>query len=146
MPATARTAKRAAPSRQTPTRENQMIRFLPLFVVAAGLTAQSTSIFPSEYSAVAEGPNSSANLPLANGTSRTLIVYDKDDVGVPSGRSITQLGFREDAGTSAMDTGRALQLEIRMGYTTQSPNSLSTTFDTIYEGAPTTVFGPALFT
>jgi hypothetical protein len=122
-----------------------MIRCLPLFLVAAGLSAQSTSIFPSEYTAVAEGPNSSANLPLANGTSRTLIVYDQVDVAVPAGRSITQLGFREDATTTTLDTGRGLQLEIRMGYTTQSPNSLSTTFDSIYEGAPTTVFGPALF-
>ncbi|HZN37500.1 MAG TPA: hypothetical protein VFD82_01785 [Planctomycetota bacterium] len=122
-----------------------MIRHLPLFLIAAGLSAQSTSIFPSEYSAVAEGPNSSPNLPLANGTSRTLIVYDQADVTVPSGRSITQLGFREDASTSTLDTGRALQLEVRMGYTTQSPNSLGTTFDTIYDGTPATVFGPALF-
>jgi len=123
-----------------------MIRCLPLFLLAAGLAAQSTSIFPSEYTAVAEGPNSSANLPLANGTSRSLIVYDAADVTVPTGHSITQLGFREDATTTTLDNGRALQLEIRMGYTTLSPSSLSTTFDSIYDGAPTTVFGPTLFT
>ena len=123
-----------------------MIRQLPaLLLAAAGLHAQTTAIFPSEYSAVAEGPFSSNNLPLANGTSRAMAVYDRADLTVPAGQSIVQLGFRQDATTTSLDTGRALQLEIRMGYTTLAPNSIGTTFDSVYESTPVTVFGPALF-
>ncbi len=123
-----------------------MLRHLStVFAVAAGLAAQSTSIFPSEYTAVAEGPFNSPNLPLANGTSRVMAVYDQADLTVPAGATITQIGFRQDATLTTLDTGRALQLEVRMGYTTQAPNSVSTTFDSVYDGAPTTVFGPALF-
>jgi hypothetical protein len=137
----------AAISRRNPTLHTftHMLRYLSTLLVAAGLAAQSTSIFPSEYTAVAEGPLNSPNLPLANGTSRSLIVYDRADVSVPNGATITQLGFRQDGATTQLDTGRALQLEIRMGWSTQDPNSPSTTFDTNYGSPPVTVFGPALF-
>jgi hypothetical protein len=124
-----------------------MLRLLPfvLVLVPAGLVAQTNSIFPAEYSAVAEGPFNSPNLPFANGTSRVLIVYDQQDLAVPTGASITRLGFRQDATLTTMDTGRSLQLEVRMGYTTASATAPSSTFDTNYDGAPVTVFGPAFF-
>lgn len=118
--------------------------FLPVLFVAP-VFAQSTAIFPAEYSAVAEGPYNSPNLPLAYGVSRTLVVYDRRDLAVPAGASITHVGFRQDATLTTMDTGRTLQLEVRMGLTTQPATAPSTTFDTNYSGSPTTVFGPAAF-
>ncbi len=122
-----------------------LLHTVSLLLVAGGLAAQTTAIFPAEYTAVAEGPNNSPNLPLANGTSRNLIVYDRADVAVPAGASITHLGFRQDASTTTTDNGRALQLEVRMGWTTNDALTPSTTFDSNYDGAPVTVFGPALF-
>ncbi|MCC7395948.1 MAG: hypothetical protein IT455_02665 [Planctomycetes bacterium] len=122
------------------------IRLPVLLFLAAGLAAQTTGVFPADYTAVAEGPQNSPNLPLANGTSRVLIVYDQRDLPVPAGAAITRLGFRQDATLTTMDAGKALQLEVRMGYTTNSAISPSTTFDANYHGAPRTVFGPALFT
>ena len=118
---------------------------LPLLALAAGAAAQTTVVFPAEYTAVAEGPLNSPNLPLAFGTSRVLIVYDRQDVAVPEGASITRVGFRQDATLTAMDAGRSLQLEVRMGFTTNAATAPSTTFDANYDGAPATVFGPALF-
>src|SRR5687768_13735139 len=108
------------------------LRLLPFVLASAGLAAQTTTIFPSEYTAVAEGPFNSPNLPLANGTSRVLIVYDRNDVTVPAGASITKLGFRQDTTTTTLDTGRGLQLEVRMGWSTQDPNAPSSTFDANY--------------
>lgn len=123
-----------------------LLRITSLLLVASGLAAQSTTVFPAEYAAVAEGPFNSPNLPFANGTSRVMAVYDQRDLAVPAGHAITRLGFRQDATVTTMDAGRALQLEIRMGYTTASAIAPSTTFDSNYDGAPTTVFGPALYT
>lgn len=122
-----------------------LLHNLPFVLAAAGLAAQTTSIFPAEYTAVAEGPFNSPNLPLAFGTSRVQIVYDQQDLTVPAGASITHLGFRQDATLTTLDSGRALQLEVRMGYTSNNANSPSTTFDSNFDGAPVTVFGPALF-
>jgi hypothetical protein len=118
---------------------------LPLLAAASGLAAQTTGVFPAEYAAVTEGPLNSPNLPLANGTSRVLVVYDRQDMAVPDGASITRVGFRQDATLTAMDAGRALQLEVRMGFTANSATAPATTFDANYDGAPVTVFGPALF-
>lgn len=126
-----------------PIRMN-IARILPLVLVAAGVTAQTTTVFPAEYTAVAEGPLNSPNLPFAFGTSRVLIVYDQQDLAVPAGATISRIGFRQDATLTTMDTGRSVQLEVRMGYTTGSAIAPSTTFDNNYDGAPTTVFGPAL--
>lgn len=122
-----------------------ILRTFPLVAFAAGLAAQATAIFPAEYAAVAEGPFNSPNLPLAFGTSRALIVYDQLDLDIPVGATITHVGFRQDATLSAMDAGRTLQLEIRMGFTTRSSTAPSTTFDANYDTPPTTVFGPATF-
>ncbi|MCB9876577.1 MAG: hypothetical protein H6835_03155 [Planctomycetes bacterium] len=118
---------------------------LPSLLLVASLAAQSTAVFPSDYAAVPEGPLNSPNLPLANGTSRVMIVHDRRDLDVPVGASITRIGFRQDATITAMDTGRALQLEIRMGYTNNAATQPATSFDSNYDGAPVTVFGPALF-
>lgn len=112
----------------------------------APLTAQTTTVFPSDYATVAEGPNNSPNLPLAFGTSRVLCVYDRLDLDIPVGARIQKLGFRQDATLTTMDAGRALQLEIRMGYTTAASTAPGNNFDNVYAAPPVTVFGPALFT
>ena len=118
---------------------------LSVLFLAAGAASQSVAIFPDEYAAVAEGPFNSANLPLASGTSRVQVLYDAVDLAIPSGRTITRLGFRQDATLTSMDTGRTLQLEIRMGYSTNSPTSMVTNFDNNYAAPPVTVFGPTTF-
>lgn len=123
-----------------------VLRTVSLALATAPLAAQTTTVFPAEYSNVSEGPLNSANLPLANGVSRVLIVYDQQDLDLPNGATISHLGFRQDASIAPMDAGRALQLEIRMGYSPQSATAPSTTFDANYTTAPTTVFGPALYT
>lgn len=119
---------------------------LPFALLCAAAGAQTLAIFPDEYVDVAEGPFNSPNLPLANGTSRVQILYDAQDLQIPSGHQITRLGFRQDATLSAMDTGRIVNLEIRMGFSTAAPDSMSGTFDTNYAAAPVTVFGPANLT
>lgn len=124
-----------------------MNRFLfPFLFAAATLVAQSTTTFPADYRDVAEGPLNAPNLPLANGAGRTMIFYDRRDLEVPNGATITRLGFRQDATLTALDQGRSLQLEVRMGYTTAEPTSPNTTFDANWNAPPVTVFGPALFT
>lgn len=122
------------------------LRSLSVLVLATtGAVAQAVAIFPDEYVAVPEGPFNSANLPLAFGTSRVQVLYDAVDLAIPSGNAITKLGFREDATLTQMDTGRTLQLEVRMGWSTQTPASMATTFDNNWAAPPVTVFGPAPF-
>ncbi|MBL8756433.1 MAG: hypothetical protein JNK15_24275 [Planctomycetes bacterium] len=118
---------------------------LPFLFLAPLAVAQTTSIFPDEYVAVAEGPLNSPNYPLAYGTSRVMCLYDRTDLQIPLGHTITRLGFRQDATLTTMDAGRSLQLEVRMGYSANTPTSMVTTFDTNWVGTPTTVFGPAVF-
>ena len=115
-------------------------------LLGAAVCAQSTAIFPAEYSGVPEGPTNSANLPLALGTSRVMCVYNQLDLAIPVGTSIRKLGFRQDQDLTTLNAGRSLQLEVRMGYTANSHTGMSSTFDTNYVGTPVTVFGPALFT
>lgn len=119
---------------------------LSLLASATALTAQATTIFPDEYVAVNEGPFNSPNLPLALGTSRVQVVYEAIDLAIPSGRQITQIGFRQDRTLTTMDTGRTLQLEIRMAYTAHTAASLTTNFANNLAVAPVTVFGPTTFT
>lgn len=115
-----------------------------VLLLAAGLAAQGTAVYPADYQNVAEGPFNSPNLPLANGTGRALCVYEQWDLPLQPGATITRLSFRQDATLTAMDTGRSLQLEVRMGYTQNTHATLSTNFDANYAAAPVTVFGPAL--
>jgi hypothetical protein len=120
---------------------------LPAFLIclAATAPAQSVAIFPDEYVAVADGPFNSPNLPLAFGTSRVQVLYDRQDLQIPSGHSITRIGFRQDTALTTLDTGRSLQLEVRMGWSTNTPSSMVVDFDNNYVAPPVTVFGPALF-
>lgn len=121
------------------------VLFAAAFAAATALTAQTTVVFPADYAQVAEGPLNSPNLPFANGTSRVLLIYDRLDLAVPPGATITHLGFRQDQTLTTLDQGRALQLEVRMGMSNQPAEAPSTTFEANYATPPTTVFGPALF-
>ncbi len=124
-----------------------MTRCLPLLaLLAAPLAAQNLAVFPADYTNVPEGPFNAPNLPFANGAGRTMLVYDQRDLPVPAGASITRLGFRQDATLTALDQGRSLQLEVRMGYTTRTATAPSSTFEDNWAAPPVTVFGPALFT
>ncbi len=108
--------------------------------------AQSVATFPDNYTTIAEGPFNSPNLPLARGTSRVLCLYETVDLAIPSGRQITKIGFRQDGSITTLDTGRMLQLEVRMGWSTDTAASLTTNFANAYASTPVTVFGPAVFT
>jgi hypothetical protein len=118
---------------------------LPLALIGATLTAQNITIFPDEYENVAEGPLNSPNLPLAKGTSRVQVLYETSDLAIPSGHQITRIGFRQDATLTTLDSGRTLQLEIRMGYSTQTAASMTTNFANNLAGPTTQVFAPATF-
>ncbi len=123
-----------------------MTKLPTLFSVMVGcaLTAQTTTIFPDEYVAVPEGPFSSTNLPLSFGTSRVQVLYEGVDLAIPAGQQISKIGFRED-GTTVVSLGRALQLEIRMGYSQETAASMGTNFANNYSSTPVTVFGPGLY-
>tara|TARA_R110002096_G_scaffold12681_7_gene45344 strand:+ start:78 stop:1151 length:1074 start_codon:yes stop_codon:yes gene_type:complete len=114
--------------------------------LAPAAIAQNVAVFPDDYVAVTEGPFNSPNLPLASGTSRVQCLYNGLDMPVPVGDMITKLGFREDRTLTNMEAGVAMQLEIRMGWSTLDEVSMTTNFDNNYDGTPVTVFGPALFT
>ncbi|MDO8349284.1 MAG: hypothetical protein Q7T30_03535 [Planctomycetota bacterium] len=125
---------------------NQPFLLFTLPLLAAALSAQTVSIFPDEYVAVPEGPFNSPNRPLAGGTSRVQCLYEAIDISIPSGNQITKIGFRQDGTSTVLNTGRTLQLEIRIGYSTMTAATLGTVFATNYTTAPVTVFGPAAFT
>jgi hypothetical protein len=122
---------------------NKLFLILPGALLGAALTAQTVAIFPDEYVNVAEGPNNSANIPLATGTARVMCLYEQVDLQIPSGRSITKIGFRQDATLTTLDTGRTVQLEILMGYSANTAANMVSNFDNNYVAPPVTVFGPA---
>lgn len=124
---------------------NPIRSLFPAVLLATTALAQ-TAIFPSDYTAVSEGPLNSPNLPLSRGVSRVQCLYEASDFTVPVGHQITQLAFRQDATLTTMDAGRQLQLEIWMGYSDKTTTSITTTFANNYVTTPVTVFGPATFT
>lgn len=125
---------------------NKLTTLISCLALAGAAAAQSVAIYPNEYVAVPDGPLNSANLPLARGVSRVMCLYEDVDLDVPHGNTITKLGFREDAGSTQLAPGRLLQMEVRMGWTTEDHLTMSTTFDSNYDGAFTSVFGPAVYT
>ncbi len=123
-----------------------ILRTLSLFAscllsLAPGASAQA--VFPSDHAAVPNGSGSQNWFPYSNGVSRSMALYESWDLTVPAGHPITRIGFRADGTTIAY--GRSLQLEVRMGRTDRTHANVLNNFDNNYLGAPTTVFGPALF-
>lgn len=128
------------------TAMNKLTSLISCTVLATGALAQNVAVYPNEYVNVPEGPTFSNQLPLAKGISRVMCLYEDIDLDVPHGTSITKLGFREDGDNPAFVMGRVLQMEVRMGWTTEDHVSMQTNFANNYDGAPSTVFGPALYT
>lgn len=124
---------------------NKLTILISAVALAGGAFAQNVAIYPDEYINVPDGPLNSNNLPLARGVSRVMCLYEDVDLAVPYGDSITKLGFREDSPSTTLAPGRLLQLEVRMGWTTNDHVTMSSTFDSNYDGAFTTVFGPAVY-
>jgi len=124
---------------------NLTIKLSSLLLCSAAF-AQNVAIFPDEYVDVPEGPFNSFNLPFAKGVSRAQCLYDTVDIDIPSGNTISKIGFREDGQTTFTDNGVAMQIEIRMGWSTYDHQSMTTNFDNNYDAPPVTVFGPAIWT
>lgn len=111
--------------------------------IAGGLSAQ-TYTFPSDHASIANGSSNTTFFPYARGVSRLQAVYEAWDLLIPANTAISRIGFRQDGNVAS--TGHAVQVEVLMGFTTNTAANLSTTFANNYTGAMTTVFGPALFT
>jgi hypothetical protein len=118
--------------------------FLCLLAIAGAGAAQGVATFPSDHATIPDGRSSNHWFPYSYGVSRMMAVYESWDVAVPAGRQITRLGVRADGTT--LSYGHSLQLEVRMGRTEKTGADLLGSYDANYFGAPTTVFGPALFT
>jgi hypothetical protein len=116
---------------------------LSLLALAAVLPAQTVATFPSDHATIPNGQGGQNWFPYAYGVSRMMAVYEAWDVGVPSGHQITRIGFRADGLTQAI--GKSLQLQVRMGQTDRTAQTLQSNFDNNWFGTPTSVFGPALF-
>ena len=120
------------------------VLFLSSLLTCSLLPAQGTAVFPSDHATVLNGDFSSPNWPYAYGVSRIMAVYETWDLGVPAGRPITRIGFRQDGTT--MSLGKSLQLQVLMGPTDRTAADALTNFDNNYFSPPTSVFGPALYT
>lgn len=116
---------------------------LLLALLCSGATAQGVATFPSDHAAIPDGSSSIAWFPYSSGVSRTMALYERWDLLVPAGRAITRIGFRADAAQIAL--GKRLQLQVRMGSTTLTAQTMDPSYDNNWFGTPTTVFGPALF-
>lgn len=113
-------------------------------VLAGSLSAQTTYTFPSDHAAISNGASNTSFFPYSYGVSRMQAVYETWDLQIPYNTPIARIGVRQD-GTNA-STGYALQLEVLMGYTSNTVANFSSTYATNYASAMTSVFGPALFT
>lgn len=129
------------------TRIHRLLPFalLPAMLLPGALTSQTLTVFPDEYANVAEGPFNSPNYPFAYGTSRVQIVYEAVDLAIPAGHQIRRLAYRQDRTVTTMNPGRTLQLEVRMGYTSHTATTFTSTFANNYTTPPVTVFGPAMY-
>lgn len=106
-------------------------------LLAASLSAQTTAIFPTDHATV-EGSSSSSDFPFAGGVGRNQGIYSRHFLNIPNGATITHVGIRPDAASTAV--GRQIQLEIRMGHSTNEIASVSSSFATNYATPQTTVF------
>jgi hypothetical protein len=112
------------------------------FLLTAALTAQSI-VFPSTHTTIANGASSITWFPLSDGVSRQQIVFEGWDLNIPANTPITRIGFRHDPGFSSV--ARQVQLEVRVGASTATAATMSTTYDSNFTGSPTTVFPLGLY-
>lgn len=121
-----------------------MRTFATILFLCTAAAAQTSIVFPSDHQNIANGDASISWFPFSSGVSRMQIVYDAWDLQLPANTPITRIGFRQDG--SATAASQLLQLEVRMGRTLGTSTTLGTTYDTNFQGASNTVFGPALYT
>jgi hypothetical protein len=106
--------------------------------------AQAPAVFPSDHATVPNGSGGQNWFPYSYGISRFMALYESWDVTVPSGHQITRLGFRANGTT--LSYGKSLQLQVRIGRTDRTAQTMLNNFDNNWLGTPVTAFGPALFT
>ncbi len=118
--------------------------------LAAALPAQqNVTVFPSDHADpnVTGGnlPGSSwqNTFPFSAGVTRQMALYESFDLQIPDGRRITHVGFPRY--TSIASTGVRIQLEIRMGHSTNDVQNIDATFANNYVGTPQTVFTQKIF-
>tara|TARA_R110002072_G_scaffold174303_5_gene329519 strand:+ start:15885 stop:16943 length:1059 start_codon:yes stop_codon:yes gene_type:complete len=116
---------------------------LPALLLGAVLVGQIDATFPSDHAVLLDGQGSQNWFPYSYGVSRMQAVYEAWDLNIPAGNQITRIGFRANGTTIAY--GESLNLQILMGQTDETADSLTNNFAANYFGAPTTVFGPGLF-
>ncbi len=114
-----------------------------LACLAASLAAQSV-VFPSAMNGVANGSTYQYFFPFSNGVSREMVVYEDWDLNLPANTSITRIGFRQDDAQSA--PSYLVQLEVRMGTTYATAETLSTDYDANFASSPFTAFPIGLVT
>ena len=122
-----------------------LARFFTASCVAlcCALPSQGIAVFPSDHAAITNGDSYTDWFPYAYGVSRVMAIYEAWDLTVPAGRPITRIGFRqEDTWFSA---GKQLQLQVLMAPTDKTADDADATYANNYFAAPTSVFGPALF-
>lgn len=106
---------------------------------AAGfLPAQTRIVFPRDHKTV-EGYSYDARNHFSAGVSRIQLLYEQDGLQLPQGAKITQFGFRQD-GARAL-SGKSIQVEVRMGASSKTVETMGTTFARNYTGSPVTVIG-----
>ncbi|MBL8900607.1 MAG: hypothetical protein JNM84_23450 [Planctomycetes bacterium] len=122
---------------------NRTLTALSAALLTTALSAQTTVIFPPDHATV-EGSSSSSDYPYAGGVGRNQGIYSRHFLNIPNGATITHVGIRPDAASTA--TGRQIQLEIRMGHCTLDIASVSSTFANNYATPAVTVFTQKIVT
>lgn len=121
------------------------MRSLPcLLLLAAGVTAQTSIVFPSSHQNIANGASYTGSEPFSAGISRIQLLYEDWDLNLPANTPITRIGFRQDGSQTSVQ--RLLQLEVRMGTSLLTATTMSSTFDNNFLGASTVVYPLSLFT
>ena len=122
------------------------MRFLNLSAVcliAASATAQSI-VFPSDHTNEPNGASSITWWPFSNtAPNRSQIVYEEWDLGLTAGTPITRIGFRQDGATNS--ASKQIVLEVSMGVTAATADTMATGFDSNYVGPATVVYPQSLF-
>lgn len=122
------------------------MRILPsILCLSASLLAQNSVVFPSDHETILNGASYISWFPFSHAAPfRAQIVYDEWDLGLAPNTPVTRIGFRQD-GTVASASHQVV-MEVLMGVSNGSSSTLSTSFDSNFNGAPTVVRPQSLFT
>ena len=113
-------------------------------LLALPLGAQTDAFLPSDH-ASAEGSTFDRRLPFSSGaTQHTQIIYEGLDLQIPTGHSITHLGFRQDASIPSL--GTTLELQIAIAATSVTAASATNNFANNQTSAPVEVFTRKILT